>query len=262
MTSPSMSTSASAVPPAAVDRTPNVPRATFKVLAVVITGWVAVSGLLYVAWVLTGFDESPINELYHVFDVAGEFNGGAWLNAGLWLLLAVATAAVAAQTRKRRVSWVLFSVIAAYASLDEFAMLHERLFRLGARLAQFLPFDPFSYRWVIAGLLLASVAVIVLTPLMLALPRKVLLGYVIAGFIFLLGAVVLETIGGYVEQHFGGVGTWHLKLLMHFEEWLEMLGVALAIATTTAMLRWRRTDGALSIEFGGYRRSSEEVVSR
>lgn len=231
-----------------------MPRKTFALLAGIVTAVTVVSGLLYIVWVLTGFEESPITEAYHIFDVAGEFNGGAWLNAGLWLVLAVAVAVVGAHTQKWRLSWVFFATVAAYASLDEFAMLHERLFRLGWRLGQYLPFDPFSYRWVIAGLALALIVVLLLAPLMWALPRRILLGYIVAGAVFLLGAVVLETIGGYVERHFGGIGTWHLKLLMHFEEWCEMIGVSLAIANTTAMLRWTRTADGVATAFAGYRR--------
>lgn len=133
----------------------DVPKRLFWVLTAIATIFVVISGVLYVIWVLTGFDASPINELYHIFDVAGEFNGGAWMAGVLWVLLAVATAWVAVHTRVRRLAWLLFAVVALMASLDEIAMLHERLWRLGSALGNYLPFDPFSYRWVIAGLLIA-----------------------------------------------------------------------------------------------------------
>lgn len=223
-------------------------------LTAIATIFVVISGVLYVIWVLTGFDASPINELYHIFDVAGEFNGGSWMAGVLWVLLAVATAWVAVHTRVRRLAWLLFAAVALMASLDEIAMLHERLWRLGAAIGNYLPFDPFSYRWVIAGLLIAVIVVLLLLPLMFSLPRRVFVGYLIAGFVFLLGAVGFETIGGYVEQYFDGQGTWHLKLLMHIEEWLEMIGVVIAIANTMTMLRWRRIPDGIQTEFAGYRR--------
>lgn len=248
-------------PPAVSEMQPNgdtrdptpVPRRVFHVLGGFASAVTIISGLLYVIWVVTGYNESPMAEIFHLFDVAGEFNFAAWVNAGLWLLLAVAAGAVAAHTRRRRVSWILLAIVAAYASVDEFAMLHERFDRLGGQLAAYLPFDPFSYRWVIAGLAFALVVVILLAPLMLSLPRRILLGYVIAGFIFLFGAVVMETVGGFVERQFNFEVTWHLKLIMHIEEWLEMVGVALAVAVTTAMIRWERVRGGVATSFAGYR---------
>lgn len=41
---------------------------------------------------------------------------------------------------------------------------------------------------------------------------------------------------------------------MHIEEWLEMIGVVIAIANTMTMLRWRRIPGGIQTEFAGYRR--------
>lgn len=218
------------------------------------TAVVVVSGLLYVAVVLTGFESSPWHELWVLFDIAAEHNAATWLASALWAFLALVAIAVGAHAPRLRASWFFLAVVAVYASIDEFAMLHERFYRIGDRLTPYLPFDPFSYRWVVAAVLFAVVVAVLLAPLALQLPRPIMIGLLAAGFVFLLGAVGVETWGGFVERDFGGQVTWHLKLLMHLEEWLEKVGVALAIWSVAEMLVVRRTEEGVATRFRGYRR--------
>ncbi|HHW83508.1 MAG TPA: hypothetical protein GX743_06815 [Actinomycetales bacterium] len=229
-----------------------VPRTTLLVLGTMSGVLVATSGILYTVMEATGGSQSPLVPVYALVDVAREFNIATWFNSSLWLLLAVSTGIVAAHTRKWRFSWIVFTAIAAIAALDEFAMLHEDLWRLGAQVASLLGVESLPYSWVAAGLVLVVVVVAVLAPLMWALPRRILIGYVVAGGIFLLGAIVLETVGGLIEGHFGTV-TWHLALAIHTEELLEMLGISLAIAVTLSNLRWERTPDGTLTAFAGYR---------
>ncbi|MEE6295159.1 hypothetical protein [Georgenia wangjunii] len=216
------------------------------------TGIAVISGLLYVAVVLTGFESSPWHGLHVLVDVAGEHNAATWYASVLWALLALTAVAVGAHAPRLRLSWFFLAAVAVYASIDEYAMLHEKLWVLGDLLTEYLPFDPFSYRWVVAGVVLAVVVAALLAPLALRLPLPVMVGLVAAGFVFLLGAVGVETWGGFVERSYEQL-TWHLKLLMHLEEWLEMVGVALAIWSVSEMIVWRRTEDGVATAFRGYR---------
>jgi hypothetical protein len=217
------------------------------------TAVVAISGLLYVAVVLTGFESSPWHDLWVLFDVAMEFNVPTWYASALWAMLALVAVVVAAHAPRHRVSWFFLAAVAVYASIDEYAILHERFYVIGGQLSRYLPFDPFSYRWVVAGVAFAAIVAVVLAPLALRLPRSIMVGLIAAGFVFLLGAVGVETWGGFVERSFDGQVTWHLKLLMHLEEWLEKVGVALAIWSVSEMIVWQRTEHGVTTRFRGYR---------
>lgn len=222
---------------------------TFFWLVLIASCLVTISGVLYVLIVLNDSEQSWGRRLHPLFDVATEFNVPTWYSSALWLLLALVSIAVAVHGR-RRASWVALAVVASYASLDEFAMLHERWGTLGGSLGQHLPVDVFSYRWVIVGVLAAAVVALLMAPLVLSLPRRIMVGFIVAGATFLTGAVVVETIGGFVERHYGQV-TWHLMLLIHIEEWLEMVGVALAVACAAAMIHVVRTPTGLATRYAG-----------
>lgn len=223
-------------------------------LAGVATALVSISGLLLVVVVLTGSEDSPWFGLWKLFDVSVEHNVTTWYASALWALLALVAAVVGAHAPHHRISWWILAGVAAYASIDEYAELHEQFYLIGMQLTPLLPFDPFSYRWVVAGTLVVIVVAAALAPLALRLPRPVMFGLLAAGFTFLLGAVGLETWGGFVEQRFGGQVTWHLLLLMHVEEWLEKCGVALAIGSVTEMFVWQRREHGFATSFRGYRR--------
>lgn len=47
--------------------------------------------------------------------------------------------------------------------------------------------------------------------------------------------------------------TWHLKLLMHLEEWLEKVGVAVAIWVVAEKIVWKRDQDGFMTRFRGYR---------
>lgn len=250
--SPHRETPPSGLPSSGLPSSPG--RRVFLWLAATSTVLVVISGALYVLVVLTGEGDSAWSWLWGLFDVGRELNVPTWFGSMLWFLLALAAAAVGMHAPRLRASWFTLAGIATLASVDEYATLHEQLYRVGSILTPFLPFDPFSYRWVVAGVAVALIAAILLVPLALRLPLPILLGLVAAGVIFLSGAVVIETVGGFVEQRFEGQMTWHLKLLMHVEEWFEMIGVSLAIWSVLEMIRWTPTEAGVSTEFRGYSR--------
>ena len=66
---------------------------------------------------------------------------------------------------------------------------------------------------------------------------------VLGGVVFLLGAVVLETISGQLVGHFGVI-TWQNMLVTHVEELFEKLGLVLAIAGVGRLFSVRRSGGA------------------
>lgn len=221
-------------------------------------GWasvlvVLVSGITYVAWVLAVRGDWPaegevpdgfagvVHHIWTLVDVASERGLPTWFNATLWLVLG-ALALAAAWLGRRRAGWVAFGVIALAAGVDETISVHERLQAIGGPIAQALGLGV-VYAWVIPGLLLAAAVAALLWPLVRVLPSATRRLIVLGGVVFLLGAVVLETISGQLVGHFGVI-TWQNMLVTHVEELFEKLGLVLAIAGVGCLFSVRRSGGA------------------
>lgn len=204
------------------------------------------------------------NWLWGQMFVGEEANIATWWAASLWLMLALAAVAVGLAAPRLRLLWFFVALVAVYASVDEATMVHEELYRVGDLLVPLLPFDPFSYRWVAGGIIAIIIVATVLIPLAIRLPRTVLAGLVAAGAMFVLGAVVVETVGGHVQDRVGPE-TWPVLALIHVEEALEYFGVVLAIVAVASMLVPARTGDGVTVRFRGYRGQAgptRERVSR
>jgi uncharacterized BrkB/YihY/UPF0761 family membrane protein len=123
----------------------------------------------------------------------------------------------------------MMAVVFLFLSLDEVAQIHEKFGWLLPEQFDDLPINT----WIIIGVPIAAAVGIVFMPFLRRLPRRVLLGIVLSAAVFLTGAVVAETMSGMVYYTswritFPGF-TW--ARITVAEEWLEMLGVILLIAT-------------------------------
>lgn len=190
------------------------------------------------------------NLAWTAFDIGEEGNVAVWIASTLWLFVA-AFAALAAVTAPRfRKSWWLFSAVSAFASADEAGQLHEKLFVVGDRLAPYVPID-LHYNWVIPGTIIALVVGALLIRMVLALRRPIMFSIIGAGALFLLGAVVVETLTGFVHRR-EGLSDLYVTL-MYIEESFELIGVAWAVIALAAMFRISRHPAGLSVAFRGFR---------
>lgn len=203
----------------------------------VVTGSPAPHGLWHQAWT--------------AFDIGIEGNVSVWYAASLWLLLGLVATLAALLAPRHRPSWWLFAVVCTVAAADEAAALHERLIFVGDRLRPHLPFDLF-YSWVVPGAIIALVVAASLARLVLALRVRVTTTLVLAGVLFLTGALVIESITGMLHLE-AGLITPQYVLLMYVEETLELVGVSLALVGMASMFVLRRIAGAVSVAFDGYR---------
>ena len=203
-----------------------------------LTGSPAPHGLWHQAWT--------------AFDIGAEGTVVVWYAASLWLLLGLLAALAAVLAPRHRLSWWLFAAVCTVAAADEEAALHERMLFLGDRLRPYVPFDV-HYSWVIPGTIIAIVVAALLARLVLALRRRVTLTLVVAGTLFLLGALVIETLTGFVERDHGGFSDTYV-VLTYVEEACELVGVSLAVVGLASMFPTRREGGVLSVRFDGYRR--------
>ncbi|WP_135848358.1 hypothetical protein [Serinibacter arcticus] len=191
------------------------------------------------------FDD--IHTVFWHFDVGREHNVATWYSAGLWLLLAVASIAIALARPQRPRSWWFIAVVATLASADEYLELHERLDGPAQSLATALPFDLW-FTWVLVGLPIAVVVAAVLLRAVLSLPAASRLGIVVAGTLFVLGAVGVETVNGSILERNDGIVTNAYLYGTMVEEVLEMAAVGLALASVLALVQHRRSDGTLRLD--------------
>ncbi len=181
-------------------------------------------------------------DLAQLFDVADEGNITSWVSA-LLLLGAAVLLALNAHTahiegdRDER-SWWLLAAVFTYLSLDEAAALHELLIEPVGSLTD--ASGLFRYAWIIVAIPLLAILGVALLGYLRRLPGPTRRAFLLAGAVFVGGAVGVEAIeGAILDAGITGYGVH--RLLVSIEEALENIGVALFIgallphmATTSA----------------------------
>jgi hypothetical protein len=171
-----------------------------------------------------------INRPMAFINVTWEQNLPTWFSTLLMAFAAVLMAvnAVIAFRRGDRFRWQWLILTAGFAgmSLDEATSLHERL---NGMLARFhLLEGQLNYPWVIAALPFVVVVGLMFLKFVIHLPPASRRGFVLAGLIYVGGAVIVETIWSaavlYVDR-----GSPASQLLRSLEESMEMGGAALFI---------------------------------
>ena len=141
--------------------------------------------------------------------------------------------------------WFVLALVFLFLSLDESLQLHERLIDpvrtiVGAT-------GLLYYAWVIpygAGLI---VFVAVYIRFLLHIPRRTATLFVVAGLLFVSGAIVLEMISGYVYQEAGSRNILYVAV-QTLEETLEMGGIVLFIYALFDYIE--KTEGTMHLVIG------------
>ncbi len=156
-----------------------------------------------------------------------EGNLPTWFSSSLLLMCAVVAGAIAAGRPPAHRRWWVICAVAAWMSLDEAAELHENL---GGHLdtVGLLYFD-----WVIPAALIVAGLVIAFLPFVRALPSATRTRLIVAGTIYVGGALVMELPLGWWTEHHGSEGFGY-ALIDWFEETMEMVGATLALAALLA----------------------------
>jgi hypothetical protein len=169
----------------------------------------------------------PSDALTPMLSLSYEENVPTWVSSSLLLACAAAAGAVALRASAWRKHWWFICGLATYMSLDEASELHEHL---GGHLATsgLLYFD-----WVIPGALIVAALVAVYIPFIRALAPRTRMRLVIAGCIYVGGALVMELpLGAWTDAH--GPATLGYALIDWVEETMEMVGATLAFAALLA----------------------------
>jgi hypothetical protein len=157
-----------------------------------------------------------------------EENIPTFYSAVILLAAALLLALIALGTKRNGerfvAAWWVLSVGFFYIAVDEVLELHEQLTPLMSTLKQFGGVLTFS--WVIPAAVLVLVLGLLFIPFLRHLPRATRNRFLLAGALYVGGAVVLELpLGAWTQKH--GDENLGYALIDAVEESLEMLGVNL-----------------------------------
>ncbi|CAN5130143.1 hypothetical protein BH10PSE9_BH10PSE9_10050 [soil metagenome] len=166
-------------------------------------------------------------------DLNDELTLPAWYSSALLLAAAFLLAVHAAAARNRGSpsrSWWSLSAIFAYLSLDEASLIHER----GMDLLPNTFTGFFKLSWVIIAAPILVVVGLAYIPFLRRLPPRYAWRFILAGVVYVGGALGMEMVGGYLSSTRGmGKATY---LAITIEEGMEMAGACLFISALMSLL--------------------------
>jgi len=201
-------------------------------LILFITAVVLVIISLTLKLVQLNFDPPHMRALIALFYVDLEHNIPTWFSSILLLTAALCLGSIAfvvkqTQTDKRTFRyWCLLALLFIGLSIDEVSQIHE------------YPIEPLRnalnaggllyYTWVLPGILFVLAVPIYFWPLLKSLPREVRNGMILAGAIFVGGAIGVEMLSGLAADHSASAANEDTSLYVitvSVEEFMEMTGV-------------------------------------
>jgi len=190
---------------------------------------------------------ADLEEFLIAVDVDAEANIPTWFSSVQLLACAALLGVIAARVRRDggryAGHWGWLSALFIALSIDELAQLHEHLGRLQS---VWHTHGLFYFAWVIpAGVFVAALSVVYLR-FLAHLPALTRRRFVIAGIVFVTGALVVEALGGWRAETMGMNNMTH-SCIATVEEVMEMSGVTMFLV---ALMRHLAGEGAdLTLEF-------------
>lgn len=209
----------------------------------VVTTLLTIVGFLLVAGLISVIAQSTPKffgrDLFvGLFSLEGESNAPAAFSA-LILLLAALLLGVIAWAKKQAqsadaFSWKALTFIFGFLALDEAAQLHERLTNIVRRSMD--AEGPLRHAWVVPYGILALIVLFSFVRFLAQLPSTIRWRVILAGIIYVLGALGFEVIEGMIVTA-AGMDSLANRLAIVAEEGLEMLGVTLFIGALLSYIR-------------------------
>ena len=171
---------------------------------------------------------AELSKIYiRLFDLNREANIPTWFSSFLLILNAFILAIVAIPTKARQgpyfAQWFVLAVLFVYRSIDEGALLHEMLEKPTRRAFHVSGYLYFA--WIIPAVGFLIVLAVYIRRFLFHLPRYTRWLFLIAGGIYVAGAVGMEMIGSNIYYTHGGHKPVSYYLWATLEETFEMLGL-------------------------------------
>ena len=207
-----------------------------------------VLGILFVAlslagglamWVAGEAGPGAVRELTRALHIDREGNLPALIQSMTLLTCGVLLGLVAAAARQTRQvgarRWAILSAIFVYLAIDEGAGIHELSGLLVDRFIE--PQGIFRFSWVVVAILALTIFAIAFTRFTFRLPPDTRRRFIIAGLIYVGGAVGIEMLAGlYIDA----TRAWRSPIyygLTTLEEALEAAGMTLMLVAVLSHLR-------------------------
>ena len=129
--------------------------------------------------------------------------------------------------------WMGLAVIFLYLSLDEAASLHEMT--IEPIRSAFDLTGVLYYAWVIPGAIFVSIVGLAYTRFLVALPTLTRGLFLLAGIVYVGGAIGMELVGANYRYLYGR-HNWTYAVIVGIEECLEMIGVVIFIHALTSYI--------------------------
>lgn len=203
------------------------PRSVFYALLITIFVLLAANILGIISTFYFGY--GSVKGVVPLFDFNTEKNIPTFFSSLLLLLSATLFLIIANHHKKLNTSywpWVGLSVIFLLLAIDETSVLHERL---GAFLHESLNTSGiFLFAWIIPYGIALFVLLIVYAKFLRQLPSETRTLLIIAGIVFVIGAIGFEMLGGQHADEYG-YKTFIYSVFYTFEELFEMFGVSILL---------------------------------
>jgi hypothetical protein len=197
-------------------------------LLVIVITMTIVDGFVRSARIILGFDR--MTEIERLFHTSTEGNVPTWIASMLLISCSVLLGIIAKATNSKGYpysqNWIGLSLIFLYISLDEAASIHE--ISIDPLRSAFNASGIFHFSWVIIALPLLLIFVGFYLRFLFHLPKDTRLLFIVAGGIYVMGAMGVEMIGGFVLSN-NLVGGKIYGILIIIEEFLENLGTIIFI---------------------------------
>ncbi|MCD7060467.1 hypothetical protein [Pelagibacterium xiamenense] len=188
--------------------------------------------------------DTPLMDLRH-FALDTELALPSWYSTTLLLVCAALLYLIARATRadggRDWGRWMMLSVIFLLMSLDEAASFHEVLMR--PMRSAFDATGIFYYTWVVPGAIGVLVLGLYFLPFVLRLPRSTAAWIVLAGMLYVGGALGLELFGGAFDEAWGTASLPYIFVSV-LEESLEIAGLSVFVMALCTHIgtQWRALD--------------------
>ena len=171
-----------------------------------------------------------LHGLVPMFSFGLEHNVPAYYSALTVLLCALLLAIIATVERKREASgagyWWGLAAIFLFLALDEALALHERIIA-PTQLLLGVSGDRY-FVWLLPYAMVMLVIAVMYARFLLSLPPGTRRRFILAGIVFLSGAVGLEIVGGLIHEALGA-GSIIFVVVESLEDLLEMVGILIFI---------------------------------
>ncbi|MEN8261361.1 MAG: hypothetical protein ABFS02_12400, partial [Pseudomonadota bacterium] len=210
------------------------------------------------------FGEKGFMGAFSMFDVGREDSLPTWFSAFNLMIAAILLSFIYLHSRANRTRnrhyWLALCLIFLALSIDEVASIHERMASLqrytGVKIALIQ-----THAWLIYGAPLVVIFGAIMFPFLRRLPRTTAARFILAGTIFVGGAMGFEFVGAWMLHH--GIaerGDFIYKVRRILEEGCEMYGIAIFNCALAGEIVRRQF--ALTLGFSGTSKTVKHLEVR